>query len=183
MSGYNIMYEGIPANRAHGPIGSAQTFDVGDPLKWSSNTLVVASTSPLVNTECVGFALEPAEGIRAGSRAADSGTAALAAGMNGPASRTYVPIAAPGLRLHTANVWADGAVGTFVAPVAADLGAAYEMTVSSGTWGVEKGAMSGAELGAVIQSIWNSDGLPITYFGGTGASIVFTLGQTQSETA
>jgi hypothetical protein len=182
MSGFAFDFEPIPAQRAAGPIGTSQTFDIGDPVMYTSGLLVTApadGTEILVADGVVGFALEPAEGIRAGSRAADSATAALAAGMNQSTNRTYAR-ANGGLRLRTtvSNFWATTAAGTEEPIVAADIGLRRQISCENATnnWGIEDTAGApGTDMVAQLLEPINSDGLPIRLFGGTGANWIFNI--------
>lgn len=182
MSGFAFDQEPISAVRAYGPIGAAQTFDVGDPLIYTSGLLVTAPTDGtelILADDVAGFALEPAEGIRASSRPADNATPALAAGFNGLSERTYARIDS-GVRLRTTvgNFWATGAAGTEEPIVAADIGLHRQISCENATnnWGVEDTAAAiGTDVVARLLEPINADGLPIRLFGGTGANWIFQV--------
>jgi hypothetical protein len=181
MPGFQIIGEPISAERGYGNIGASQIFDQGDPVMFTSGLLVTApvdGTELILTDDIAGFAIDPAEGLRAASRPVDSGTAALAAGFNGPTQRTYARIDS-GIRLRTRNFWATAAAGTAEPIVAADIGLHRQMSAvntAGGAWGVEDTAAAiGTDYIARLIEPQNADGLPLGQYGGTGTFWTFTV--------
>jgi hypothetical protein len=180
MSGFRIVGQGLSAGRGYGRVAASQVWDVGDPLRVVGGLLSSSGGAELLVADVVvGFALEPAEGIRAGSRPADS-AAPLAAGFDGVAERSYALISDPGLVLATSNFWLADNPGTTTAIADTDIGVLYQLSSTvGGPWGIEKKAANTTMVNARIVDILNQNGLSQREFGGTRTELVFVIASWQ----
>ncbi len=167
--------------RRDAPLAATQTFLAGAPVRMVSNQLAtsVADGTEILVAECVGFAIEPATGITAGSRATNTANGFGAVTND---KRTYIPFSTPGLQIKTKNFWVTTAAGTLAVPDTANIGLTYQISAESATnnWGVEEtAAVAGTDLGAFIVDVLDANEVSIRVSGGTGVWVVFapaTLG-------
>jgi hypothetical protein len=139
MSGLFFHKEPENAERLYAPLGNSETFDIYDPVQFTSQQLsdsAAAADAELTDGDIVGFACEPAEGIHSGTRTSVNAGDGFGAIEND--WRTYFPFDAPGLQLRTRNFWADGDSTTDVAKDGTLIGTVLGMIVNaSGAYGLE----------------------------------------------
>lgn len=180
MSGIEIHKEPENAERQFAPLGSTQTYNIGDPVYFSSAQLTEPPQdgTEVLDGEMAGWALEPATGIHAASRTGAANGFGAAQGD----IRSYIPANAPGLLLRTQNFWATGAAGTLATPVLADIGSLFQLTCENSTsnWGVEETAATVAtDFTVRIVDVLDVDMKSIQDTGNTGVWVVFEgLGST-----
>ncbi len=188
MSGISFHREPENADREFAPLAATQTYDIGDPVYVTGGQLTEspADETIVLDGELVGWALEPARGITAGSRAnnADNG---FGAATN--QTRSYVP-AKPGVLMETRNLWLDQAASppTRTAITGALTGTLHQLVSANDAaaptnWGLEDTAATEATDATMrVVAVLDDRGNPVAG-SAAGTRIVFEAASATTQVA